>query len=91
MTHEPERPDRLDGRMSAAEQAALERTPEAQERLLAEAHEFLARYHAVPPEERRRHTRDDRFSGPFGLTADGEVDVVEEPPDEPPDEPPTTP
>ena len=82
MTHEPERPDRLDGPTSGDEQAALERSPEAQERLLAEAHEFLERYHAVPPGERRRHTRDDRFSGPFGLTEDGEVDVVEEPPDE---------
>ena len=63
------------------EQAALDRTPEGQERLLAEAHEFLARYHAVPPAERRHHTRDDRFSGPFGVSADGEVDVVEEPPE----------
>ena len=79
MTDEPQRPDRP---LSGAEQAALERSPEAQERLLAEAHEFLERYHAVPPGERRRHTRDDRFSGPFGLTEDGEVDVVEEPPDE---------
>jgi hypothetical protein len=67
---------------SGREQAALEQTPEEQERLLAEAHEFLARYNAVPPGERRRHTRDDRFSGPFGVTADGEVDVVEEPPEE---------
>ena len=82
MTDEPQRPDRLDRQTSGAEQAALERSPEAQERLLAEAHEFLERYHAVPPGERRRHTRDDRFSGPFGLTEDGEVDVVEEPPDE---------
>jgi hypothetical protein len=69
-------------RPSGREQAALEQSPEAQERLLAEAHEFLARYNAVPPEERRQHTRDDRFSGPFGVTADGEVDVVEEPPQE---------
>jgi hypothetical protein len=71
---EPPRPGR--------EQAALEQSPEAQERLLAEAREFLARYNAVPPAERRHHTRDDRFSGPFGVTADGEVDVVEEPPEE---------
>lgn len=69
-------------RRSGREQAALEQSPEAQERLLAEAHEFLARYNAVPPPERRHHTRDDRFSGPFGVTADGEVDVVEEPPAE---------
>jgi hypothetical protein len=82
VTHEPERPDRLDGQTSGAEQAALERSPEAQERLLAEAHEFLERYHAVPPGKQRRHTRDDRFSGAFGVTEDGEVDVVEEPPDE---------
>jgi hypothetical protein len=52
-----------------------------EEQLLAEAHEFLARYNAVPPEKRRRHTRDDRFSGPFGVDADGEVDVVSEPPE----------
>ena len=71
--------------LTGAEQAELERSPEAQERLLAEAHEFLERYHAVPPEKRRHHPRDDRFSGPFGVTADGEVDVVAEPPnDEPP-------
>ena len=67
---------------SGREQAAVEQSPEAQERLLAEAHEFLARYDAVPPAERRLHTRDDRFSGPFGVTAEGEVDVVEEPPDD---------
>ena len=66
---------------SGKEQYALDQTPEAQERLLAEAHEFLDRYHAVPEEERRVHRRDDRFSGPFGLTEDGEVDVVEEPPE----------
>ena len=53
----------------------------SEEQLLAEAHEFLARYNAVPPEKRRRHTRDDRFSGPFGVDADGEVDVVSEPPE----------
>jgi hypothetical protein len=69
-------------RRSGREQAALEQSPEAQERLLAEAREFLERYNAVPPAERRLHTRDDRFSGPFGVTADGEVDVVEEPPEE---------
>ena len=74
MTHDPDPPP------SGAEQAARERSPEAQERLLAEAHEFLERYHDVPPEQRRVHTRDDRFSGPFGVDADGEVDVVEEPP-----------
>jgi hypothetical protein len=68
--------------LTGEEQAALERSPEAQERLLAEAHEFLERYRAVPPEKRREHTRDDRFSGPFGVTADGEVDVVAEPPDD---------
>jgi hypothetical protein len=66
---------------SGREQAALEQSPEAQKRLLAEAHEFLARYNAVPPGERRHHTRDDRFSGPFGVTGDGEVDVVQEPPE----------
>jgi hypothetical protein len=73
-----------DAPRSGAEQAALERTPEAQERLLAEAHEFLRRYHEVPPEERR--VRGERFSGPFGVDADGEVDVVQEPADEPVDE-----
>jgi hypothetical protein len=66
---------------SGAEQAALESTPEAQQRLLAEAHEFLERYHDVPPEKRR--VRSERFSGPFGVDADGEVDVVEEPVEEP--------
>jgi hypothetical protein len=66
---------------SGKEQYALDQSPEARERLLAEAHEFLARYNAVPPEDRRHHTRDDRFSGPFGVTEDGEVDVVEEPPE----------
>ena len=65
---------------SGAEQAALERSPEAQARLLAEAHEFLERYHEVPEGERR--IRSERFSGPFGVDADGEVDVVEEPPDD---------
>ena len=60
----------------------MTREPEPDEAaLLAEAHEFLARYHAVPPEKRRLHGPDHRFSGPFGVDADGEVDVVSEPPE----------
>ena len=47
------------------------------ERLRAEAHEFLERYRAVPPERQRRHPADDRFSGPFGVDGEGEVQVEE--------------